>query len=91
MITPIKTNPISSRSTSDRRTRPVRAPETAQPNSDPPPRLIVETVPGLAEGYSYRLYDRATGALVTELNREDAEKLGASRDYKAGRVFDTKA
>ncbi len=60
----------------------------ADDSSQQPVRLVVEPVHG-GQSYTYRIYDRATGALLIELPREDAVKLGQSSDYSVGQVVNT--
>jgi hypothetical protein len=65
-----------------------KTPEPADDPSQQPVRLVVEPTHG-GQSYTYRLYDRATGALLIELPREEAVKLGQSPDYSAGQVLNT--
>ena len=58
--------------------------------ADQPVRLVVEPING-GQTYTYKLYDRMTGALLIELPREEATKIGQSQDYAAGQVLDTTA
>ena len=59
-------------------------------SANQPVRLVVEPIHG-GESYTYKLYDRATGALLIELPREEATKMGQGQDYAAGQVLDTTA
>jgi hypothetical protein len=95
MIDPVKSVTSSSPSTSDRRGQDAPAKPAAPPPPQPaaedqPLRLVIEPT-GNAEGYTYKLFDRATGRLLMELPREDANRMGSSPDYAAGQVFDAKA
>jgi hypothetical protein len=53
-------------------------------------RLVIERD---AEGayYIYKLIDRATGAVVAELPREEVQNLAKGEGYTAGTVVRTKA
>lgn len=95
MIDPIKTVSSTPSSTADRRGSDNPAPPPAPPppkpeSSDQPLRLVVEPATGAALGYTYKLYDRATGALLIELPREQAQKMSQASDYTAGQVFSAK-
>ena len=63
---------------------------TANAAADQPIRLVVEPING-GQSYTYKLYDRTTGALIIELPREEATKMGQSQDYAAGQVINAKA
>jgi hypothetical protein len=68
------------------------APAAAPPpdSAAQPLRLVVEPTAG-GDSYTYKLFDRATGALVVELPQEQAAKLSRNPDYAAGQVIDAKA
>jgi len=59
-------------------------------DADQAVRLVIEPVSG-GTGYTYKLFDRATGELLVELPREDARKMSEDPGYSAGQVFSTKA
>lgn len=101
MIAPINTVAAAPSTTADQRTEADRAtpsqPQTQAPTPPPsatqdqPLRLVVEPLAGSIDGYTYKLFDRATGALLIELPRETAAKMGAHPNYSAGQVFNAKA
>ena len=65
-----------------------RAAAAAAPDSDL--RLVIEPDP-VGGDYVYRLIDRATGAVVTELPRDQVSELATTPTYAAGDVVSTKA
>lgn len=65
-----------------------RAAAAAAPDSDL--RLVIEPDPAGGD-YVYRLIDRATGAVVTELPRDQVSELATTPTYAAGTVVSTKA
>lgn len=101
MIDPIKSVASSPSTAADPRgeDRPGQKPATNAPAKvaegappDQPLRLVIEpAAAGAAHGYTYKLFDRTTGALLMELPREGAEKMSRSADYTAGAVFSTRA
>jgi hypothetical protein len=68
----------------------VQAQAAASKSSEEAVRLVIEPVSG-GTGYTYKLFDRATGALLVELPREDAKKMSEDPGYSAGQVYSTKA
>lgn len=94
MSDPLQSIPLQSLPANDVSQSPepaaAKASSPANSASDQPVRLVVEPVNG-GQTYTYRLYDRATGALLIELPREEAVKLGQSPDYSAGQVLNTTA
>ncbi len=69
---------------------PTPAPTPKPKTADEPLRLVIEPS-GSDGGYTYKLFDRATGQLLIELPRQDAEKLSGSSTYSAGQVYSAKA
>ncbi len=57
---------------------------------DVPLRLVIEPLDDGSGGFTYKLFDRATGQLKMELRREEAEKLTQSASYSAGQIFSAK-
>ena len=53
-------------------------------------RLVIERDSNGGD-YLYRLFDRTTGKLVTELPRDQVSELATAPDYAAGTVVSTKA
>jgi hypothetical protein len=51
-------------------------------------RLMIEEVNGR---YVYKVVDRNTGRVITQLPREQVEQLGERDGYSAGAVVNTKA
>ena len=94
MIVPIKTVASSPSSTADRRGYSAPTPAVTPPpptaQDDEPLRLVIEPAQGAGQGYTYKLFDRTTGALLIELPREQADQLGQNPGYSAGQVFNAK-
>jgi hypothetical protein len=65
-----------------------RAAAAAAPDSDL--RLVIER-DALGGDYVYRLVDRTTGKVVTELPRDQVSELATTPSYAAGTVVSTKA
>ena len=90
MTAPVKTivaPPVASNDVRPFTEQSPAAAAAAQPQSL---RLVVEPLNnGLS--FTYKLYDRATGALLFELPREEAAKIGQRSDYIAGQVISTTA
>lgn len=66
------------------------APEPeAPPTVDPGQRLIIEeTAQG---GLVYTVIDRASGAVLARISREDVTQMGLKPDYAAGALIRAKA
>ena len=62
----------------------------AYAQSEPDLRLVIEEDPGRGD-YVYKLIDRATGAVVAELTRDEVAGMGDKPSYAAGDVVSTKA
>lgn len=88
MTEPVKSLPSPPPASND--LDPVADAESTAPAADQPERLVIEASHNGAT-YAYKLYDRATGALLIELPRKEAAKMGQSQNYGAGQVLDTKA
>ena len=99
MIDPIKTGVgVSDRSPDRRQDRRGEGGYPSTPDEAPIPgpapgsdlRLVIERD---AEGayYIYKLIDRATGAVVAELPRDEVARLAKGEGYTAGTVVRTKA
>jgi hypothetical protein len=59
-----------------------------QPGSDAGQRLVIQE--GIEGGrLVYTVLDRASGTVMTQIPREEAENLAALADYEAGQVVDT--
>jgi hypothetical protein len=62
---------------------------STDPNDRPQlTRLVIEEVNGR---YVYKVVDRNTGRVLTQLPREEVEQLGELDGYNAGAVVSTKA
>ena len=60
-----------------------------KPAADADQRLVIRE--GTADGlFVYTILDRASGEVMLQIPREDAEKFAARPDYEAGQVVDTK-
>jgi len=53
-------------------------------------RLVVEPTES-GDSFTYKLFDRVTGALVVELPQDQAAKMSQSPDYAAGQVINATA
>ncbi len=69
---------------------PPAAPRPAPLKAEDALRLVIEPTSD-GDDYTYKLFDRATGALLIELPRQEAIKMSANPGYSAGQVFDAKA
>jgi hypothetical protein len=99
MIDPIKSGAgVSDRSPDRRSGRRDEGAYPSAPAESPTPgpvpgsdlRLVIERD---AEGayYIYKLIDRATGAVVAEMRRDELANLAKAETYTAGAVVSTKA
>jgi flagellar protein FlaG len=70
--------------------KPATAREAAAASPDSDLRLVIERDPNGGD-YVYRLVDRTTGKVVTELPRDQVSELATAPTYAAGTVVSTKA
>jgi hypothetical protein len=66
------------------------APAAKSPSPEQDVRLVIEEDRARAV-LIYKLIDRATGEVISEVSRDDLMKMGADPLYTAGRVINTKA
>jgi hypothetical protein len=70
--------------------KPTTAREAAAAAPDSDLRLVIERDSATGD-YVYRLIDRTTGTVVTELSRDQVSELATIPTYAAGTVVSTKA
>jgi uncharacterized FlaG/YvyC family protein len=65
------------------------ASSSSQDSSEAQQRLVISE--GATTGvYVYTILDRATGAVLVQIPREEVVRIAARPDYTAGQVLDTK-
>src|SRR5690349_11346437 len=70
--------------------RPAEPAQTAEvpPPVDPGRRLVIEETDG---GLVYTVIDRASGAVVARISRDEVSQMGTQADYAAGALIRTTA